>query len=101
MALKVSIDLAACQGYACCMMESPSLFDLDEDSGKAILLKEHPSDERRAEAERALQGVPSPRHCRREIVGLMVSQRARERVKVEFSGMSLIQASSTHEYRNH
>lgn len=59
MALKVTLDLAACQGYACCMMESPTLFDLDEDAGKAILLDENPSDAQRGELESAARACPA------------------------------------------
>lgn len=59
MALKVLIDLDACQGYACCMMESPTLFDLDESTGKAFLLEENPAYDQRAEAERALRACPA------------------------------------------
>jgi ferredoxin len=59
MALKVLIDLEACQGYACCMMEMPTMFDLDEATGKAFLLDENPSDDQRADAERAVRACPA------------------------------------------
>ncbi|WP_158890834.1 ferredoxin [Amycolatopsis anabasis] len=59
MALKITVDLENCKGYACCMMESPNLFDIDDASGKAILLQEHPADEQRDEAERAVRSCPA------------------------------------------
>lgn len=59
MALKVTLDLAACQGYACCMMEAPTLFDLDDAAGKAIVLDDSPSEEQRAQAESAARACPA------------------------------------------
>lgn len=59
MTIKLSVDLDGCMGYACCMLESPNLFDLDEDSGLAILLVESPSDDQRDEAERAVRACPA------------------------------------------
>lgn len=59
MAMKVLVDLDACQGYACCMMESPTLFDLDESTGKAIVLEANPADDQRAVAERAVRTCPA------------------------------------------
>lgn len=59
MALKITVDLEECKGYALCMMEAPSIFDIDDASGKAILLEEHPSAEQRAEAEAAVQVCPA------------------------------------------
>ena len=58
MALKVTIDLDGCTGCACCMMECPELFDIDDASGKAILLEAHPADDRLEEAERAVRSCP-------------------------------------------
>lgn len=59
MAIKVTVDLAACQGYACCMMEAPTVFDLDEAAGKAILLDEQPSEESRAQLQSAARACPA------------------------------------------
>jgi ferredoxin len=58
MALKLSLDLDGCTGCACCMMECPNLFDIDDDSGKAILLVPEPLDELLEEAERAVRSCP-------------------------------------------
>ena len=59
MSLKVQIDLMACQGYACCMMEAPELFDLDDDSGKAVLLTDDPPEDQRSHAENAARACPA------------------------------------------
>jgi ferredoxin len=58
MALKVIVDLKACQGYACCMMTAPSVFDLDEDAGKSIVLRQ-PEDTERELVEKAARGCPA------------------------------------------
>ncbi|MGI5490400.1 ferredoxin [Microtetraspora malaysiensis] len=57
--MKIILDLDACQGYACCMMEAPSVFDLDESAGKAILLQDEPSEELRTQAETAARACPA------------------------------------------
>ncbi len=59
MSLKVQIDLTACQGYACCMMEAPKLFDLDDDTGKAVLLTDDPPEDQRSRAENAARACPA------------------------------------------
>ena len=56
--LKLTVDLAGCTGCACCMMECPELFDIDDDTGKAIVLEANPSDDRLEEAERAVRSCP-------------------------------------------
>jgi ferredoxin len=58
MALTLTLDLDGCTGCACCMMECPDLFDIDDESGQAILLEPHPSDDRLEEAERAVRSCP-------------------------------------------
>lgn len=57
--MKVTVDLDACQGYACCMMEAPEVFDLDEDAGKVILLQQNPPDDLRAKTEAAVRACPA------------------------------------------
>jgi len=57
--VKVIIDVAACQGYACCMMEAPSVFDLNEDEGKVILLQENPSEDLRTQVDTAARTCPA------------------------------------------
>lgn len=58
MPLKLTVNLDGCTGCACCMMECPDLFDMDDVSGKAILLEENPSEDRLEEAERAVRSCP-------------------------------------------
>lgn len=57
MTLKIVADLAVCRGTACCMMESPALCDVDEGTGKVIVLVDDVAD-RRAEAEAAVRACP-------------------------------------------
>lgn len=59
MGLKVLVDLTACQGYACCMMAAPELFDLDDDSGKAVLLSDDPPEDQRSRAADAARACPA------------------------------------------
>lgn len=58
MTLTLTLDLDGCTGCACCMMECPDLFDIDDESGQAILLEPNPSDDRLEEAERAVRSCP-------------------------------------------
>lgn len=38
--MRVTVDLLKCQGYANCTLEAPEIFDLDDDTNKAIVLVE-------------------------------------------------------------
>jgi ferredoxin len=58
MALQLSVNLDGCTGCACCMMECPNLFDIDDASGKAILIEARPVDDLLEEAERAVRSCP-------------------------------------------
>lgn len=57
--MKVIVDLDACQGYACCMMEAPEVFDLDEDAGKVLLLQDNPPEDLRTKTEAAVRACPA------------------------------------------
>lgn len=57
--MKVTVDLDACQGYACCMMEAPEVFDLGEDAGKVILLQHNPTEDLRTKTEAAVRACPA------------------------------------------
>lgn len=59
MPLTLTVDPEVCKGCALCMMASPILFDIDERTGKAVVLDANPSEAQRAEAEDAVQGCPS------------------------------------------
>lgn len=60
MPFKITVDLQACQGYANCLIEGPSLFDIDDDTNKAVIIggDEH-GETLRAEAEAAKRGCPA------------------------------------------
>lgn len=38
--MKVRVDVAVCQGYANCVVEADAIFDIDEETGKAVVLVE-------------------------------------------------------------
>lgn len=60
MAFKISVDLQLCQGYANCLIEGPSLFDIDDDTNKAIVIGGEEHDEpMRNQAEAAKRGCPA------------------------------------------
>jgi ferredoxin len=46
-------------GYANCVVQAPELFDIDEETDKAIVLVDEISPERRAEAEAAVRACPA------------------------------------------
>lgn len=56
--LRVLLDQDVCQGYACCVMAVPSVFDLDDDTGKAIVINAEPDESLRAAVEGAVRGCP-------------------------------------------
>lgn len=57
--MKVIVDKDICQGYALCVMDTPEVFDLDEDTGKSIVLQASPSEELRAKVETAVRNCPA------------------------------------------
>lgn len=57
--MKVEADLEACQGYVCCVMAAPEVFDVDDDSAKVVLLTTAPGEELRAKVEQAVRSCPS------------------------------------------
>ena len=57
--MRVEADLGACQGYVCCVMAAPEVFDIDDDSGKVVLLTGEPGEELRAKVEEAVRSCPS------------------------------------------
>ncbi|MFJ3776285.1 ferredoxin [Streptomyces sp. NPDC090075] len=59
MSMKVILDLDACQGYSCCLMEAASVFDLDDATGKALLLQPAPPAELRVQVENAARSCPA------------------------------------------
>lgn len=60
MALRVSVDEAACRGYANCLLNGLNLFDFDEETNKAVVVGDGTVGETyRPEAEAAQRGCPA------------------------------------------
>jgi ferredoxin len=57
--LKVEADLDACQGYVCCVMAAPEVFDVDDDTAKVMVRLDSPGEELRAKVEDAVRSCPS------------------------------------------
>lgn len=57
--MKVTVDQQLCQGYVCCVMESPEVFDIDEEAGTAILLNAEPEERLRAGVQTAARSCPA------------------------------------------
>ena len=57
--MRVTVNIEACQGYACCMMEAGEVFDLDESLGKVILRQPNPPKELWARAKAAARACPA------------------------------------------
>lgn len=56
--MKVTVDLSLCQAYANCVVEAPTVFDLNDATGKALVLDPAPAEDRRAEVEAAARACP-------------------------------------------
>ncbi|MGH2929051.1 MAG: ferredoxin [Solirubrobacteraceae bacterium] len=59
MGLKVRVDPEACQGYACCLITAPTVFDMNDETGKAIVLRPEPDESLRDLVEKAARGCPA------------------------------------------
>ena len=57
--MKVEADLEACQGYLCCLMAAPEVFDIDDDTAKVVLRTASPDETLRAKVEDAVRSCPS------------------------------------------
>jgi len=53
------LDLNTCQGYANCVMVAPEVFDINEETGLAVLLQETPDDSQLAAVEEAVRQCPT------------------------------------------
>lgn len=56
--MRIVVDREACMGYANCVIESPDLFDVDDDD-KVVLLVDDPDESFREAAERAARVCPA------------------------------------------
>lgn len=57
--MKVTVDQQLCQGYVCCVMEAPEVFDIDDEAGKAIVLTADPDERLRAAVQTAVRSCPA------------------------------------------
>ena len=57
--MRVEADLDACQGYVCCVMAAPEVFDVDDHTAKVVLLQAEPAEALRAKVEEAVRSCPS------------------------------------------
>jgi len=56
--VKIIADLETCQGYANCVVEAPDVFDIDESTGKVVVLEASPQPGMEADARRAVAACP-------------------------------------------
>lgn len=56
--MRVVVDLNTCQGYANCVVEAPDLFDVDDDTGKAVVLVDTFAADLADDAQRAMDNCP-------------------------------------------
>lgn len=57
--MKVEVDLERCQGYVCCVVAAPEVFDVDEESGLAVVTDPNPSEALRGKVEQAERDCPT------------------------------------------
>jgi ferredoxin len=56
--MRVVVKLETCQGYANCVVEAPDLFDLDDGTGKAVVLVDEFETALAGDAQRAVDNCP-------------------------------------------
>ncbi len=56
--MKVILDTAKCEGFACCVVAAPEVFDFDDQRNIAVLLDDSPSEEMRSKVEEAVRVCP-------------------------------------------
>jgi ferredoxin len=57
--MRVIVAVEKCQGYANCIVEAPDLFDLDPETGKAVVLLEEMAPSMEADARSAVANCPA------------------------------------------
>lgn len=57
--MKVELDLNKCQGYVCCVVAAPEVFDVDDDSGLAEIKQAEPDEALREKVEKAVRDCPT------------------------------------------
>jgi ferredoxin len=56
--MKAVVDLSKCQGYANCVIEADSVFDIDDETGKATVLVDQVPPDLVEDARRAAASCP-------------------------------------------
>jgi len=57
--MRIQVDRSVCALHGDCVVQSPDLFDLDEDDDAARVLDENPTEDKWPSAERAASGCPA------------------------------------------
>jgi len=57
--MRIHVDVQRCRAYANCILAAPDVFDIDDASGKVILLDETPAVERRMAVHEAVRNCPT------------------------------------------
>lgn len=56
--MHIEIDIVACKAYANCTFEAPAVFEVDDTTGKARVILDVVTQDRRDEVERAAEACP-------------------------------------------
>ena len=56
--MRIHVDTSVCAMHGDCVLESPDLFDLDDDDDAARVLEESPAEDKRPSAQRAVAACP-------------------------------------------
>ena len=56
--MRAVADLAKCQGYANCVMEADAIFDVDDETGKVVVLVDTVPEDLAEDARRAAASCP-------------------------------------------
>ena len=57
--MNVASDMSKCRGYASCVLEAPTVFDVDEEENVVVVLQESPPEDLRRQVERAVHCCPT------------------------------------------
>lgn len=57
--MRVTVDLNECLGYTNCIVEAPELFDVDDETGKAVVLVDLVEARLEDDARRAVANCPA------------------------------------------
>jgi len=56
--MKVRVNPAVCVGHGMCKMAAPTVFELSDEDGRAIVIDENVPPEREDEVDQAVRGCP-------------------------------------------